>query len=554
MSQERKRKGPYTKRQVLQMIGGSAAVGLAGCSGGGGDSGDDGSSSDGSGDDGSSDGSDTSDNPSEISQGGTLEIGVDTSLQTLDPRSYGGLVSIQVFGNLYSQLMQWRQVEDGYVLEGDLATDWEWQEETELVIELDENAEFWNGDPVTSEHVLYTIQSLREDPSLSVGGDFRLDLMSEEAIDDHTVLIDCDEPIGSLEASLGYTLGIVNKDIDQQRDIRFDPMGSGPFVLEERTGDQVILEANEDYWKEDEDGNQLPYLDGLVFNLYSERGPRVNALEQGELDHVGTIPILDVERLQEMDEVNITMGEPGGRRGIIHFNTTEPPFDDVHARRAILHAMDWETIVEGVWRGFAEKAGTQATPTALGWDHGAEDPYDGVDIEAAEAEIEASPYSKDEFQFTNLLRNTDTEVNRAQQAIQDTISSELGIDYDFEQLDDESWRTQNRNADGFGFTVMDWSGGWDPDHFTTMAWSEAYFNWGGYANDDVDELYREASLSRDKDEREEMYRELHETVHDDAGKYFAYWYPHIQGHRSNVYNVESGMDLMMYFERVWKDD
>lgn len=547
MGQETSRKGPYTKRQVLQMFGGAATVGLAGCMGGDGD--DDGNG----GGDGNEPG-DEAEEPDEISPGGTLELGVETSLQTMDPRDYGGLVSIQVFGNLYSQLLQWRQVDDGYVLEGDLATDWYWEDETDLVLELNEDATFWNGDPVTADHVVYTFESLEEDPSLSVGGDFRLDVMDVQEVDEHTVLIDCDEPLGSLEAALGYTLGIVHKDIDQERDIRFDPMGSGPFVLEERTDDEVVLEANEDYWKTDDDGNQLPYVDRLEFKMFSERQPTVNALEQGELDFIDTVPIFDIDRLDGNEDTKVIMGEPGGRRGILHFNVTEPPFDDVHARRAMLHAMDWETLAAGVWDGYAEKAGYQATPPGLGWDNGATDPYEGVDIEAAEAEIEESAYDIDEFEFTNILRNSDDEANRAQEAIQDTISSELGIDYDFELLDDESWRTQNSDNDGYGFTLMDWSGGWDPDHFITMAWSGEYFNWGGYENDEVDELFEQATLSRDHDEREAMYQELNELILEDAGKYFAYWYPDVQGARSNVYGLEAGLDLMTYFERAWIDE
>ncbi len=539
MGEETPRKGPYTKRQVMQLLGGAATVGLAGCMGGNGDD-----------EDPTGAGPDVEE-PDEVTPGGTLEIGVETSLQTMDPRDYGGLVSIQVFGNLYSQLLQWRQVEDGYVLEGDLATDWEWEDETDFVVELHEDAEFWNGDPVTADHVVYTFESLEEDPSLSVGGDFRLDAMTVEEIDDHTVLFDCDEPLGSLEAALGYTLGVVHKDIDQERDIRFDPMGSGPFILEEQTDSEVILEANEDYWKTDEDGNQLPYLDRLEFNMFSERQPTVNALEQGELDFIDTVPIFDIDRVADGDETKVIMGDPGGRRGIIHFNVTEAPFDDVHARRAMLYAMDWDQLTEGVWDGYAEKAGYQATPAHLGWDNGADDPYEGVDIEAAEAEIEQSSYDKDDFEFTNILRNGDDEANRAQESIQETIASELGIEYEFELLDDESWRSRNADNDDYGFTLMDWSGGWDPDHFITMAWSEEFFNWGGYENEEFDELFIEAGLARDQEEREAMYQQMNEIIHDDAGKYFAYWYPDVQGARENVYGIEAGLDLMTYFEQVW---
>ncbi len=549
MSLNDSREGPFTKRQVLQMIGGASAVGLAGCLGGDGDDDDDLSV-----DEVLNDRPDEPDNGPV--QGGTLRIGVDPSLQTMDPRSYGGLVSIMTFGNLYSQILQWRQEEDGYYLEGDLAEEWGWEEETEFVIELNEDATFWNGDPVTADHVVHTIESL-DAPEYSVGDDFPLDLMEPVEVDDHTVLIDADEPLGPLEASFGYTLGIVHKDIDQERDITFDPMGSGPFVLEDVSDDEVIMEANEDYWKTDDEGNQLPYLDRLEWTLFDENPPRVNALEAGELDFIDDFPISDIQRLGDNDDTYVIAGEPGARRGIVHFNVTEPPFDDVHVRRAFLHMMDWESYTEGIWEGVAEPTGeyVQATPPATGWDNGAENPYHGVDVEAAEAELEQSQYSRDEISgFTNILTQTDDQSGLAQEALLESVSNELGIDYELRTLDDESWRSQNADADGWGFTFMNWSGGWDPDHFITMAWGGEFFNWGGYDNEEVNELFMEGKEHVDQSTREGIYQEMNAEILDDAGKYFSYHAPDIQAARTNVHGIEAHLDLMTYFEWVWMEE
>jgi len=48
--------------------------------------------------------------------------------------------------------------------------------------------------------------------------------------------------------------------------MRTKVVGTGPFVIKSlRDGQMILLEKNENYWEQDEHGNQLPYLQGVKF-------------------------------------------------------------------------------------------------------------------------------------------------------------------------------------------------------------------------------------------------------------------------------------------------
>ena len=54
--------------------------------------------------------------------------------------------------------------------------------------------------------------------------------------------------------------------------MRIKCVGTGPFKIKTvKEGEAVILAKNENYWKFDEFGNQLPYLDAIKFSFLKEK-------------------------------------------------------------------------------------------------------------------------------------------------------------------------------------------------------------------------------------------------------------------------------------------
>ena len=68
-----------------------------------------------------------------------------------------------------------------------------------------------------------------------------------------------------------------------------DAVGTGPFVFQSYApGDRLIVTKNPDYWRTDENGNQLPYLDEIEFRVIVDSQVRAQALESGDVDMIAT--------------------------------------------------------------------------------------------------------------------------------------------------------------------------------------------------------------------------------------------------------------------------
>jgi peptide/nickel transport system substrate-binding protein len=127
-----------------------------------------------------------------------------------------------------------------------------------------------------------------------------------------------------------------------------NPVGAGPFkfVSWQRDG-ELVLERNENYWRTDENGVQLPYLDSLTFRPITEESSRVQTVLAGDAQVGQTLRQATVRTVRDSVEAGDLesyefIGNNGG--GAI-FNVTKPPVDDQRVRLGIAHAVQQEQLV-----------------------------------------------------------------------------------------------------------------------------------------------------------------------------------------------------------------
>jgi peptide/nickel transport system substrate-binding protein len=158
--------------------------------------------------------------------------------------------------------------------------------------------------------------------------------------------------------------------------------GLGPFRLKEYVaGQRLVLERNPYYWKTDEQGNRLPYLDEIVFFFVSSADAQVLRFQSGETDMISRLGAENFAVLSRQAR-DYTMADagPGLEYNFLFFNLNDlgdkaPAemarkqgwFRAEKFRQAISFAIDREAIVRLVYLGRGAALWGPVTPGNRRW-------------------------------------------------------------------------------------------------------------------------------------------------------------------------------------------
>jgi peptide/nickel transport system substrate-binding protein len=219
---------------------------------------------------------------------------------------------------------------------------------TQWTFKLRSGVTFSDGTPLTSEAVKRAmeahLQSVLTKPTLAP-------LVRVETPDPLTAVFVMNTPWVAFPASLTGQTGVVPApsmldDPDGSR----HPIGTGPFVQQEWIPDsRWVGTKNPNYWRTDDAGTQLPYLDEVVFRPIPDNQVRVRALQTGDVDMVqtsdpGSVEALRLDAAAGSSQLVQDRGE--GEEGFLMLNTSKPPFDDLNARLAVAHAIDRQAYTD----------------------------------------------------------------------------------------------------------------------------------------------------------------------------------------------------------------
>lgn len=294
--------------------------------------------------------------PDEPQTGGTLRIGLEADVESLNPASAvlpaGGMwMAEAVFDTLAKVGADGTAVP--YLAESitpdATATNW--------TVTLREGVTFHDGTPVTADDLITTFQGQLADPliGLTVVPLFVADNLVEK-VDDRTVVYHLAGPSSVFPLRLTGQLGIVAsgawlKAVEADPDLAQEPVGSGPFVFDSRSKDSVTrFVRNDDYW-----AGQV-WLDAVEFYPVPDSLTRADQLSVGDLDilHVPG----DLSELPD-DDVIQSAWDYNGEEGYLAMNTSKPPFDDIRVRQALTYAYRQNDFIQLVANGDESVAANQ---------------------------------------------------------------------------------------------------------------------------------------------------------------------------------------------------
>lgn len=168
------------------------------------------------------------------------------------------------------------------------------------------------------------------------------------------------------------------------------PIGTGPFMIESRDLDnETKVVRNENYWRSDADGNQLPYLDSIAFRPIPDEGTRLDAVLSGTVDAMQSLRQGTIRDARADGSLTL-VEQQGNNVGGGMYNVLKPPFDDVRVRLGLNQLNSQEQVIEALGGTGISLPGTQwFSPDSRWWSSKVADAYPQFDFEAGSASLQA---------------------------------------------------------------------------------------------------------------------------------------------------------------------
>jgi oligopeptide transport system substrate-binding protein len=302
------------------------------------------------------------------------------------------------------------------------------------------------------------------------------------------------------------TLAVVPPGIDQ-----VDEAGamvglpvSGAYTVEGLDGGEIRLRGNDAWWAGPPPLERITVLTDL-----GGRSP-VEVFEDGAVDwtmvYQSDVPWLRYDRrlgpqLREADMFAVDF---------LGFDTTRPPFDDVHARRAVSMAVDWRRIAALAQPGLPVP--TSILPPGIPGRSEADllPPYDP---EAARAELARSRHGPDGFPAVTL-----SSYGVGQElAIAQELERELGIEVAVERRPFAE-HGAILGLDAPSLWTLSWSADYPHPHdfLGLLLRSDSSSNAGGWREPRFDAALDAAAATTDPDEQRRLYEEAERIMRDEA--------------------------------------
>ena len=289
----------------------------------------------------------------------SLVIGVVNDVVSLDPAVKDSSAEQQIAAHLYDPLVDYTT--DLERIPG-LAESWEILDDgVTWEFKLRQGVKFSNGNDFNADDVVFSLERIMNDPTLEMGV-YLMRLKEVKKIDDYTVQLVTKIPYPVFSGSLSMIMMLDKETCEglTPEEISANPVGTGRYRLVEHVKESSIkLERNDEYWGE------LPDAETVEFRVITNAATRTTALLNGEVDFISNIPVMDVERLENAEGIQVVTA-PSLYCTYMGFDqyhetgsagTDDPnPLMNVKVRQAIYHAIDINTILDTVLNGYATGA------------------------------------------------------------------------------------------------------------------------------------------------------------------------------------------------------
>ncbi|MBI2887925.1 MAG: ABC transporter substrate-binding protein [Chloroflexi bacterium] len=374
--------------------------------------------------------------------GGLLRIAKSEDPQAIEGhigRGGGDHTHIRAIANHLIAADDGRRLDPG----NSLASKWEILDDTTIRLTLRDNILFHDGTKFDASAVKWNIERVLDPKNVSPGRGSFLVIKQVEVKDPLTVVLHLTEPNAPILFQFADRQGIMHSPASvakwgEDHGFKYSS-GTGPFEYVEWVKDShVTVRRNKSYWKKDESGGQLPYLDEIRWQILSESRVRIAALETKQVDLMdpGSFPGDFIGRVKDKPGFVFFMTK-GASTPDFRLNLDVFPMNNVNLRRAISYSLDRRALMKVAYGELGEYiGGGPMTPAFEQFfvppDKGGVPPVER-DLNKAREELKLGGYPNG-FEWT-IVTST-SEVNRRRVEAAQSMQAEVGIIMKPEILDD----------------------------------------------------------------------------------------------------------------------
>lgn len=233
-----------------------------------------------------------------------------------------------------------------------LATDVTTPDPTTVVYELREDVTFSDGSPLEAEDVVASFHRAIDATAGAQTASILTAIESVEATGDAQVTVHLSHPDPAIRGSIAFGVLVSESSAAEAAGTDFGtasglPIGTGPYVYDTFEATEVGLTLNDEYWGEE------PRIQELTFTGFTTDNTAQLAMRSGALQANYVNTPKSTEQWAGISGATV-YSTPSLLSTFLTFDTSKPPFDDVHARLAITHLVDREALVDVTYGGQAQ--------------------------------------------------------------------------------------------------------------------------------------------------------------------------------------------------------
>lgn len=475
--------------------------------------------------------------------GGHLVIGVaGSTTDSLDPATWAGHLS-PTFGKTWGETLVEPDPLDKSPVPV-LAESWDVKPGAkEWIFNIRKGVTFHNGQELTADDVVKTLQRHSQEDSKSAALGIMQDIEDIRADGSHQVVITLSSGNADFPALLSdYHL------IIQPGGGFDDPsagIGTGPYKVEKvEPGIRYVSRKVDGHWREG-----VGYVDSIEVLVMNDATARTSALQSGRVHMIVQVDPKIAKLLQRSSSLSV-INTQGGGHYTFSMQTNTAPFDNNDLRLALKHAIDREEIVKRILNGYG----------TVGNDFPINSTYnffpDDIEQRVYDPEKAAFHFKKSGHDGPVVLRTSDTAFPGAVDTavLFQSAASKAGIPLKVVREPSDGYWSNVWNKKPF--VASYWSSRPVQDHIYSTAYKSGVdWNETKWSNETFDKLILQGRTELDPEKRKGIYRDLALMTRNEGGAIIPMFNDYIDGVSNKVQGFQKDVSghLSNYFApiRCW---